>query len=248
MNAGIFIGCAGWGLSRPCAEAFPGEGSHLERYARRLPVVEINSSFYRPHRPATYVRWAASVPEDFRFAVKVPKEITHVRRLYDCDELLDRFLSEAGGLGAKLGPLLVQLPPSLGFDAGRAEGFFDRLRARFDGAVVCEPRHAGWFEHRAEALLSAFRVARVGADPPAVPAALQPGGWPGLVYIRLHGSPKMYYSAYGEDRVAAWIGRLRAAEETAPAWCIFDNTAEGAALPDALTALRMAGEAVAPGI
>ena len=83
--------------------------------------MEINSSFYRPHRTATYERWAASVPEDFRFAVKVPKAITHERRLKDASDLLDRFLSEAGGLGPKLGPLLVQLPPSLSFQAGIAD-------------------------------------------------------------------------------------------------------------------------------
>ena len=73
-------------------------GSHLERYGAILDAVEINSSFYRPHRTATYERWAASVPEDFRFAVKVPKAITHERRLKDVGDLLDRFLSEVGGL------------------------------------------------------------------------------------------------------------------------------------------------------
>ena len=96
-------------------------GSHLERYGAILNAVEINSSFYRPHRTATYERWAASVPEDFRFAVKVPKAITHERRLKDVGDLLDRFLSEVSGLGPKLGPLLVQLPPSLSFQAGIAD-------------------------------------------------------------------------------------------------------------------------------
>lgn len=85
-------------------------GSHLERYGAVLNAVEINTSFYRPHRTATYTRWAASVPEDFRFAVKVPKTITHERRLKDVGELLDRFLSEAGGLGPKLGPSWCSCP------------------------------------------------------------------------------------------------------------------------------------------
>ena len=84
------VGCAGWALPKEHAGRFPGGGTHLARYAGRLPAVEINSSFYRPHRPATYARWAASVPEDFRFAVKVPKDATHARRLVNAEDVLDR--------------------------------------------------------------------------------------------------------------------------------------------------------------
>src|SRR5688572_19432683 len=117
MTASEFrIGCAGWSIPREHAAEFPVEGTHLQRYAQRFPAVEINSSFYRPHRPETYARWAASTPDGFRFAVKVPREITHTRRLREVDEPLERFLAEAGALGEKLGPLLVQLPPSLQFE------------------------------------------------------------------------------------------------------------------------------------
>src|SRR5437660_1428160 len=83
--------------------------------------------------PAAYGRWAASVPAGFRFAVKVPREITHRRRLADVAELLDRFLAEAGALGDRLGPLLVQLPPRLPFDADVVKAFFIGLRRRFRG-------------------------------------------------------------------------------------------------------------------
>src|SRR5256885_13730988 len=86
----IHVGCAGWSVRADHASHFPAEGSHLQRYAGRFAAVEINTSFYRPHRPATYARWAASVPSDFRFSVKVPKEITHKRRLVDTLELLER--------------------------------------------------------------------------------------------------------------------------------------------------------------
>jgi uncharacterized protein YecE (DUF72 family) len=237
----IYVGCAGWGIPKAHAEHFPAEGSHLERYARRFPAVEINSSFYRPHRPATYARWAASVPDHFRFAVKVPKEITHVHRLdaAAAPAALDRFLSEAGTLGAKLGPLLVQLPPSLAFDAGAVGAFFTALRQRFAGAVVCEPRHGNWFRPDVDQVLAGFQVARVAADPARVPSAAEPGGWSGLVYYRLHGSPRMYYSGYSADYLAALARRL--AEEAArsvPVWCIFDNTALGSATVDALTVLE----------
>jgi uncharacterized protein YecE (DUF72 family) len=232
----IRIGTAGWSIPKPHAAEFPGPGTHLQRYAQRLAAVEINSSFYRSHQPATYARWAASVPEGFRFAVKIPREITHVRKLVAATDVLERFLSEVRTLGIALGPLLVQLPPSLGFQEALAERFFGSLRARFDGDVACEPRHATWFTDEADGLLAAMRIARVAADPARVPRAAVPGGWPGLIYRRLHGSPRMYYSGYPADyldRTAGFLG-----ENPNDAWCIFDNTALGEATHDALSLLR----------
>jgi uncharacterized protein YecE (DUF72 family) len=166
------------------------------RYAQQFPAVEVNSSFHRPHRPSTYARWAAETPEGFAFSLKVPKEVTHERRLVDAEEPLDRFLAETAALGAKRGPLLVQLPPSLAFDEGTASSFFAALRHRYGGTVACEPRHPSWFAPEADLLLSDREVARVAADPAVVPQAAEPGGWGGLVYYRLHGSPKVYHSAY----------------------------------------------------
>jgi uncharacterized protein YecE (DUF72 family) len=211
-------------------------GSHLERYGAVLNAVEINSSFYRPHRTATYERWAASVPEDFRFAVKVPKAITHERRLKDFGDLLDRFLLEAGGLGPKLGPLLVQLPPSLSFQPGVADRFLSEMRGRAEGSIVCEPRHVSWFTPEVDALLDKLRIARVAADPAPVQGADEPGGWRGLSYYRLHGSPRIYYSAYSPEYLTAIAGVLaKDAAADIETWCIFDNTAAFAATGDALT-------------
>ena len=233
----VRVGCAGWSLPGEHSDRFPAEGTHLERYAARFPAVEINTSFYRPHRPATYARWAASVPEDFGFSVKVPKVATHERRLVDADDVLDGFLAEAAQLGDKLGPLLVQLPPSLSFSADIADGFFASLRDRFDGDVALEPRHASWFGPVADRLVSGYRVARVAADPAVVPEAAEPGGWDGLVYYRLHGSPKVYYSAYADEYLASLAKTLTHSARTAGVWCIFDNTAEGAATANALDVL-----------
>ena len=100
-------GRGGWSLPTAYAADFPEAGTHLARYAQRLSGVEINSSFYKPHRLGTYTRWAACVPEDFRFAVKVPKEITHQRKLVGTIEPLERFLAEVAGLEANLGPRLA---------------------------------------------------------------------------------------------------------------------------------------------
>jgi uncharacterized protein YecE (DUF72 family) len=233
----IRVGVAGWSLPKEHSERFPAEGSHLARYAARLPAVEINSSFYKPHRSTTYARWAESVPEDFRFSVKLPKLATHERRLVDVDDVLDSFLAEATQLGDKLGPLLVQLPPSLPFSAEVAGGFFTELRARFDGKVALEPRHASWFEPAAERLVMQYHVARVAADPAVIPAAADPGGWDGLVYHRLHGSPRVYYSAYSDEYLEALAKTLARAARSAEVWCIFDNTAAFAATVNALDVL-----------
>ncbi len=231
----IHLGVAGWNIRREHAHRVPTEGSHLQRYASLFNAVEINSCFYRPHRLATYERWAASVPDHFRFAVKLPKVITHQARLAGVVPELERFIGETAGLGTKLGPILVQLPPSFAFDARVASTFLTELRSRFDGSVVIEPRHESWFTGAVEEMLIKYRVARVAADPARVPAAAEPGGYDRIVYIRLHGSPRIYYSAYP----AEWLeGLARIIEDKAargiPTWCIFDNTALGAATADAV--------------
>ncbi|HEX3467579.1 MAG TPA: DUF72 domain-containing protein [Candidatus Elarobacter sp.] len=236
----VRIGTAGWTLPREVRDRFPGDGSQLERYARVFSCVEINSSFYRPHRRTTYERWAASVPEGFRFALKLPREITHLRRLLDAGEPLARFLDESAGLGAKRDVLLVQLPPSLAFDAPVADAFFTLLRGRYPGRIACEPRHASWFAAVPDELLRAHSVARVAADPPPVFAAAEPGGAAAFTYRRLHGSPDVYWSSYDDVRLAAIAAALRAA--TAPAWCIFDNTSRGAAAPNALAIVAALSE------
>jgi uncharacterized protein YecE (DUF72 family) len=233
--ANIHLGTAGWSIRREHAHRFSGEGTHLARYAGLFNAAEINSCFYRPHRFLTYERWAGSVPEDFRFAVKLPKVITHEARLVGAVPALERFLSETSGLGTKLGPILVQLPPSLAFDEAVGTTFFTELRNRFNGDVVFEPRHESWFTADVEGMLIQHKVARVAADPARVPAAAMPGGYDRIVYIRLHGSPRIYYSAYPVE----WLEPISRtiAEKAAlgiSTWCIFDNTALGAATTDAL--------------
>lgn len=238
----IRIGTAGWSVPARDAASFPAGGTHLARYGAVLSATEINSSFYRPHRRATYERWAASVPPGFRFAVKLPKAATHVARLVGAEAVVERFLEEVRGLGDRLGPVLVQLPPSLAFDTGVAEAFFAMLRRRYAGSVACEPRHSTWFDARAEALLAAHRIARVAADPPAgAPAAAAPGGWAGLAYWRLHGSPRVYFSVYSTAALAGYAASLRGAAATgAEVWAILDNTAGGEALGDALELAALA--------
>lgn len=231
----IRIGTASRSIPRDLADGFPSEGSALARTAAVFSATEINSSFHRAHRRSLYERWAADVADGFAFSVKIPKEITHMRRLADCEPLLDAFADEAGGLGSKWAVALVQLPPSFAFDAAVARHFFTALAARATAAIACEPRHPSWFEPDAEALLSELEVGRVGADPARVPQAALPGGWPALVYLRLHGSPVIYRSSYDAAALARYAATLmRAHEAGASCWCIFDNTASSAAVGNAL--------------
>ena len=174
------------------------------------------------------------MPPGFRFAVKLPKAITHERRLIDCADPIARFADEVDGLAAKRGPILVQLPPSFAFDAGVVEGFFDLIGDALAGPIACEPRHPSWFEPEADDLLAAREVARVAADPARVPAAALPGGWRGLTYARWHGSPAMYRSSYDSPALADHAALASGPGER---WSIYDNTTLGAATPNAL-ALR----------
>jgi uncharacterized protein YecE (DUF72 family) len=232
------VGVAGWSIRKEHTRLFACDGTHLQRYASRFAAVEINSSFYQSHQRATYARWATSVPAAFRFAVKAPKLLTHEACLEEVGHPLAQFVHEIGGLGRKLGCVLVQLPPSLAYDPRTVETFFAAFRARFRGPLVCEPRHPTWFTGAADRRLDAHGVGRVGADPPCAEDGGEPAGSPRVVYYRLHGSPVMYYSAYDRSYLEQLAQRIRSLRGT-PVWCIFDNTARGAATLNAIELREM---------
>lgn len=154
-------------------------------------------------------RRSAQTPLGFRFAVKLPRAITHDGRLRGTRGALAGFMGEVAGLGDRLGALLVQLPPSLAFEARPVGTFFGVLRRLFDGPVVCAARHASWFEPAADRLLVNWRVGRVAADPARWPPAAVVGGWLGpagdgvgaVRYHRWHGAPRTYWSPYDD----AWL-------------------------------------------
>jgi len=229
----IFIGTAGWSVPRRSSRHFAREGSHLLRYAQRLNCAEINSSFYRSHAIETYQRWASTVPPTFKFAVKIPKAISHDARLRRARVPLRQFLGEVRGLGTHLGPLLIQLPPSFTFDAQVTRRFCTLLRELHRGPVVIEPRHLSWFAAKATDLLNTYRLSRVAADPaPIADGTLLGCAQDALQYYRLHGSPRMYWSNYSR----AYLRELAAAVEGAKStvWIIFDNTAAGYGTANAL--------------
>lgn len=242
----IKIACAGWTVAKEHAALFPAEGSHLERYARLFPVVEVNSTFYRLPKAETVIKWKNAVPPDFRFAVKLARDITHYGRLARL-EFLPVFLERMSLLEEKHGPLLVQLPPSLVFDAEKAMLFFETLRSGFSGEVVVEPRHPSWFDDGVEEMLAPFRLARVAAEPPMAYLGDVPGWWKGLDYYRLHGSPRMFYSSYDENYLAPLLEQIKLSAASKPVWCVFNNTASGAAVENGLWMLDQLGGIEVPG-
>ncbi len=211
----------------------------LERYASVFSAVEINSSFYRRHRLTTWRRWHDAVPEHFSFSVKLPRTITHDAGLIAPEHDLDLFFGDVAPLRRKLGAVLIQLPPKLAFDPQVAGAFFQALRGRSAVPMFIEPRHESWSAEAASALLERHRIERVLADPQL--ATLREAAETAPRYLRLHGSPRIYFSPYGDAELASYAAVLRRADT--PAWCIFDNTASGAAIDDALRLQTMLANA-----
>ncbi len=229
----LFVATAGWAIPPTVRDQCSAHGTGLQRYASALNAVEINTTFYRRHRVSTFERWSASVPAGFRFAVKVPRSITHEAALVAPRAALTAFFEDIRGLGQKQGPILVQLPASVHFDARRVARFFGTLRSLYSGLVACEPRHCSWYEDAAERILLDHAIARVVADPPRPIAARAPGGSDALLYVRWHGSPRSYWSAYSEESLRGLVDAVLQRGKPVT-WCVFDNTASGAAMPNAL--------------
>jgi uncharacterized protein YecE (DUF72 family) len=225
------LGTAGWNVPAAVRAQIGGEGSHLERYAQVLNAVEINTSFYKPHRRQTYEKWATTTPADFRFSVKVPQAVTHEDGLDPA--AIARFVDETSGLGAKLAVYLVQFPPGKAFNEPKAAALFEQLQLS-SVPLVCEPRHDSWFTEAVDKWFNVRRISRVAADPVRINGADVPGGWPGLRYFCLHGSPRVYYSSYEEFYLRDLTQRLSRFLLEGDVWCIFDNTAAGAAFENVL--------------
>jgi uncharacterized protein YecE (DUF72 family) len=225
-------------LSRALAPGSTPELSGLERYAEYFNCVEINSTFYRLPIPSTLERWRDSTPATFRFAVKLPRVITHEARLENCLRELEVFCRLILRLEPKLGPLLVQLPPSLPFDARIAEDFLSHLARSGASRVVIEPRHISWFAPAVNDCLEGQGVARVAADPALCSDASEAAGARSVSYFRWHGSPRRYFSSYQPEAIAALAWKVRAARSCGidrEIYCLFDNTALGAAAVNALS-------------
>ena len=205
----------------------------LAYYAERLSAVEINNTFYRMPRSEVVESWAGSVPESFRFAVKVSQRITHRKRLAGVEEELDYLLDQLAPLGNRLGLLLVQLPPNLPVDLTRLERFLDHLGARVRAAF--EFRHASWLEDPVLACLRDRGAALVASESDEAPAALHETARFG--YLRLRRSD------YQPGDLADWVARMRALAWD-EAYVFFKHEASGPALAAEFAAQALRGRAI----
>ena len=204
----------------------------LAYYAERLSAVEINNTFYRMPRREVVESWAHSVPETFRFAVKVSQRITHRKRLADVEQELDYLLDQLAPLGPRLGLLLVQLPPNLPADLARLERFLDHLAARARAAF--EFRHGSWLAEPVLACLRDRGAALVASETDEAPAALHDTARFG--YLRLRRTD------YRAGDLADWLARVRALAWD-EAYVFFKHEVSGPALAAEFAALAQRGRA-----
>jgi uncharacterized protein YecE (DUF72 family) len=202
----------------------------LEHYASHFPTVEVNNTFYRLPERATFEGWRDRVPERFRFAVKCSRYLTHIRRLRDPAEPVERFSERAEGLGSRLGPVLLQLPPNLTVDTERLDAALALFPRSFQ--LVVEPRHASWFTEEVRAALRERGAALAVTDrrgrsaEPAWSTAR-------FHYVRLH-EGRGRFGNYGEQRLRYWADRLRELRGS-ETWVYFNNDSHANAVRNAQT-------------
>jgi uncharacterized protein YecE (DUF72 family) len=231
----IVVGTSGWQYRSWRGGFYPTglpQRLWLEQYAERFSTVEVNNAFYRLPERSTFEQWRRRTPEGFCFAVKMSRYLTHIKRLRDPEEPVARFLDRAAGLGEKLGPVLLQLPPTLQADTG----VLDAVLARFPAGVrvAVEPRHGSWWcdpvretlHRRGAALCWADRLGR-----PVTPL------WrtADFGYLRMHEGRARPRPRYGRRALTTWLGRIRETFGRATVYVYFNNDPGGAAVVDALT-------------
>jgi uncharacterized protein YecE (DUF72 family) len=229
----VRVGTSGWNYPEWKGSFYPRDmkpAGMLAYYAERFSTVEVNNTFYRLPPRSAFEGWAARTPDDFVVVVKASRYLSHVRRLNEPEEPVARLLERAAGLGSKLGPVLLQLPPTLRLDLDR----LDRTLASFGPGVrvVVEPRHQSWFadetyaalRRRGAALCLTDRRNRRGP-------VVHTSDW---AYVRLHEGTATPAPCYGDDSLRWWVRTLvDARDEVAEAWVFFNNDPRACALANA---------------
>jgi uncharacterized protein YecE (DUF72 family) len=236
----LFVGTSGWQYRDWRDSFYPREVAQsgwLRHFAERFATVEVNNSFYRLPERATFEHWREATPGDFLFAVKMSRYLTHVRRLRDPEEPVRRFFERAEGLGDKLGPVLLQLPPTLQADLGRLGDTLDRFPSGVRVAV--EPRDDSWFDDGLRALLEDRGAALCLADSPRRRTPVwRTAGWG---FVRFHEGQGTPRPCYGERPLATWAERIAALwDAEADVFCYFNNDARACAVRDAVRFAELA--------
>jgi len=232
----LHIGTSGWQYRDWRGRFYPADRparAWLDYYAATFTTVEVNSAFYRLPAADTFRGWAEQTPPDFIVAVKASRYLTHIRRLLDPVEPVARFLDRAAGLGGKLGPVLLQLPPTLPVEVER----LDETLAQFPAGirVAVEPRHRSWWTDEVRQVLTAHRAALCWADRDGRPVTPL---WAtaDFGYLRLHAGRATPRPSYGRGAIDGWLGRLA---DTYPSgqdvFVYFNNDHAAAAVANAAT-------------
>jgi uncharacterized protein YecE (DUF72 family) len=246
----MHIGCSGWNYKHWRGAFYPArlpQAQWLEWYAQHFDTVEINNSFYRLPEESTFANWRAQSPQGFVFAVKASRFLTHMKRLRDPDEPVDRLLSHAKGLGRKLGPVLFQLPARFRMDLGRLQTFLDALPPRRQHVI--EFRDVSWYVPQVFDLLEHHRVALCLHDKEG--SAIDAPYVGPFVYVRFHGPGGRYHGSYDDATLSAWAARLIGRwGEGFDVYAYFNNDPNADAIRNAAalkrTAERMMNEVAGP--
>jgi uncharacterized protein YecE (DUF72 family) len=229
----ILVGTSGWQYKDWRERFYPAgtpQSRWLEHYAENFATVEVNNAFYRLPERDTFVAWRDRTPGDFCVAVKMSRYLTHIKRLREPAEPVRRFLDRASGLGGKLGPVLLQLPPTLRLDLGA----LDEVLARFPSSVkvAVEPRHASWWVPETRELLEKHQAALCWSDRLGRPVAPT---WrtADFGYLRLHEGRARPHPRYGKAALRSWVTRIAESYDTEPVYVYFNNDPGGAAIADA---------------
>ncbi len=232
----IRIGCSGWNYRHWRVTFYP-EKLAAKRwfafYAEQFDTVEINNSFYRLPKTETFAAWRDQAPPGFCYAVKANRFITQAKKLKDCAEPVARMMAATRHLRPALGPILYQLPPSLGLDLERLETFLSLLPRDLTHAF--EFRHKSWYVDATAELLDRFHAGFVIHDFPAITSPRWVTGQ--LVYLRFHGAGGKYWGRYSEAALLDWAEWM--ATQDRPVWAYFNNDTDAAAIHDALTLKTM---------
>ena len=233
----ILIGTSGWQYADWRGPLYPPgvpQRRWLEHYARQYQTVENNNSFYRLPPRETFAQWRQRTPGDFVMAVKASRYLTHVRRLRDPAEPVARLLGAAAGLGPRLGPVLLQLPPTLRADPGLLDACLTEFRAAAAALgtarprVAVEPRHPSWWAGEVQQVLTAHDAALCWADRRGRPAGplWRTASWG---YLRFHEGTARPWPRYGRQALRSWLARLAAAWPGGADRYVYFNNDQGAA-------------------
>jgi uncharacterized protein YecE (DUF72 family) len=238
-SGGLRVGTSGFDYAHWDGRFYPDDlprNKRLVYYAERFPTLELNVTFYRTPRARTFSAWRDQVPDDFRFAVKASRYLTHIRRLKDPRPPVEYLMDRVSRLEDRLGPVLVQLPPNMHVEVER----LDETLTAFgrETRVAVEPRHDSWFTEEVYAILDAHRAALCLADRrgPITPVR-RTASW---IYLRFHEGRASPRSCYGERALATWVSRLEHEwPRSAAGYVFFNNDANACAIENAIQFERL---------